>query len=509
MMAKPKSELVTVLFTDIVGSTQLAGQLGDKRWRVLLTRHNAALRRELKRHRGHEVDTAGDGFFATFSRPADAIRCASVARQAMRELGVEIRAGVHMGECEVIGKKVGGMTVHIGARTLGVAAPGEILVTGTVRDLVVGAGFEFAERGDHELKGVPGSWHLLAIAAIDGSPVPPLLDQLASAELRSQIKAPPLLERRAGRVAALSVIGVLVLGGILVLLVARGRGSHVPPPVDRLVRIDPETGKVVATLPLGGNPAGVATGAGAVWVVDASNDLLLRVDPVSNRIVARITVGRHPSSVAVGGAVGQEAVWVTNELDDTVWKVDPASNMVTAKLPAGVDHPDGVIVGEGWVWVHTSVTNQVARFDPSTGEPGGSFPMCCSLAVGYGSVWIGSSSLLRMNVQDLSLQHDGYDGVQPACGISIGESAVWVCGGGSILYDIDPSSDQIRSHIGVGHDPDGVVTGSDSVWLANSDGTLVWVRTATDSVAGTIQVGKDISGVAVGAGALWVTVDVP
>jgi class 3 adenylate cyclase len=155
--------LATVMFTDIVESTRKAAALGDRRWRDLLARHDTLMRRELERHRGREVKTLGDGFLATFDGPARAIRCACSARDAMRGLGVEVRAGLHSGECELIGEDLGGIAVNIGARVGSVAGPGEVLVSRTVTDLVAGSGIEFTDRGAHSLKGVPGDWQLYAV----------------------------------------------------------------------------------------------------------------------------------------------------------------------------------------------------------------------------------------------------------------------------------------------------------------------------------------------------------
>jgi class 3 adenylate cyclase len=155
--------LATVMFTDIVDSTRKAAALGDRRWRDLLARHDTLMRRELERHRGREVKTLGDGFLATFDGPARAIRCACSARDAMRGLGVEVRAGLHTGECELIGDDLGGIAVNIGARVGSVAGPGEVLVSRTVTDLVAGSGIEFTDRGVHSLKGVPGEWQLYAV----------------------------------------------------------------------------------------------------------------------------------------------------------------------------------------------------------------------------------------------------------------------------------------------------------------------------------------------------------
>ncbi|MGZ6589770.1 MAG: adenylate/guanylate cyclase domain-containing protein [Solirubrobacteraceae bacterium] len=155
--------VATVLFTDIVRSTERASELGDSRWAEILEAHNAAVRQQLALFRGREVDTAGDGFFATFDGPARAIRCAEAIQRAVRPLGIEIRAGLHAGECELMDEKVGGIAVNVGARVAGKAGAGEVLVSRTVVDLVAGSGIEFADAGEHELKGVPGHWQLFRV----------------------------------------------------------------------------------------------------------------------------------------------------------------------------------------------------------------------------------------------------------------------------------------------------------------------------------------------------------
>ena len=159
----PERFLATILFTDMVGSTDLAVRLGDRAWQRLVAAHHAAVRRELRRFRGREVDTAGDGFFATFSQPAQAVRAAEAIVAAAAKLGVPIRAGLHTGEAEEAGQKIGGIAVHIASRVMSAAEPGEVLVSGTLRDLVTGSGIEFSDRGLHQLKGVPGEWHLWAL----------------------------------------------------------------------------------------------------------------------------------------------------------------------------------------------------------------------------------------------------------------------------------------------------------------------------------------------------------
>jgi class 3 adenylate cyclase/pimeloyl-ACP methyl ester carboxylesterase len=156
--------LATVLFTDIVDSTRRAAEMGDRDWHALLDAHDAVVRAQLNRFRGREVNTSGDGFLAMFDGPQRAIRCAIAIRDAVQSLGIEVRAGLHTGECEVRGDDIGGIGVHIGARVSALAGPNDVLVSGTLRDLVIGSGLEFEDRGTHQLKGVPGEWHIFAVA---------------------------------------------------------------------------------------------------------------------------------------------------------------------------------------------------------------------------------------------------------------------------------------------------------------------------------------------------------
>jgi class 3 adenylate cyclase len=157
--------LATVLFTDIVDSTRRAAEIGDRDWHALLDAHDAVVRSQLSRFRGREVNTSGDGFLAMFDGPQRAIRCAMAIRDSVQTLGIQVRAGLHTGECEVRGDDIGGIGVHIGARVSALAGPNDILVSSTLRDLVIGSGLQFVERGVHELKGVPGEWRIFAVTS--------------------------------------------------------------------------------------------------------------------------------------------------------------------------------------------------------------------------------------------------------------------------------------------------------------------------------------------------------
>ena len=154
---------VTVLFTDMVGSSKRAAELGDSRWRELLNNYYVVVRKELTAFRGREVNTAGDSLLATFDGPARAIRCACSVRERVRPLGLQVRTGLHTGECELIGDDIGGIAVHIGARVASIAAPDEVVVSSTVKDLVAGSKLQFVDRGAHNLKGVPGEWRLFVV----------------------------------------------------------------------------------------------------------------------------------------------------------------------------------------------------------------------------------------------------------------------------------------------------------------------------------------------------------
>jgi class 3 adenylate cyclase/pimeloyl-ACP methyl ester carboxylesterase len=163
----PDSVLATVLFTDLVASTERAAEIGDRAWRDLLMRHHDDVRREVARFRGEEIDSAGDGFFCRFDGPARAVACAQTIVSRARELDLAVRAGIHTGECEVVGEKLAGISVVIGARIAALANSGEVLVSQTVKDLVAGSGFELGDRGSHELKGVPGEWRLYSVSTSD------------------------------------------------------------------------------------------------------------------------------------------------------------------------------------------------------------------------------------------------------------------------------------------------------------------------------------------------------
>jgi class 3 adenylate cyclase len=222
------SVLVTVMFTDIVGSTEIAGGLGDRRWRDLVGRHHAIVRRELRRFGGRELDTAGDGFFARFERPAEAIRCACAISDAVRELGIEIRAGLHVGEAEILENKVGGIAVNVGARVMGIGKAGEVLVSSTLRDAVAGSGFEFADHGVHRLKGIEGDWRLFEVMAVDGVRQSSPMGAEEARRRREFVEGVPVRRRR-DRILAVAA-GALVVAVIGAGILTNALDGDVSPP---------------------------------------------------------------------------------------------------------------------------------------------------------------------------------------------------------------------------------------------------------------------------------------
>jgi class 3 adenylate cyclase len=212
--------LVTLLFTDIVGSSEVASELGDERWHRLQARHHEAVRKQLKRYAGHEVDTAGDGFFATFTSPARGVRCAFAIVHQVRELGLDVRAGLHIGEVQLTGEKVGGIAVTTAARVSAAAGPAQVLATDTIVHLVTGSGLQFTDLGSRELRGVPGSWELFSLDAVDGESIGPPLDARQAVESQERASPPVAMTRAPGRTPAIVAAAILaaLLVGVVVLL---------------------------------------------------------------------------------------------------------------------------------------------------------------------------------------------------------------------------------------------------------------------------------------------------
>ena len=498
---------MTVLFTDIVQSTEQASRMGDKRWRQVISAHHALVRKELKSYGGREIDTAGDGFFATFDQPVQAIRCAEAVVRDVRRLGIEIRAGVHMGEVEVIGPKVGGIAVHIGARVMSKAGPGQVLVSSTVRDLVSGSGLQFDDLGAHELKGVPAQWHLYAVeqpAATEGPE-----ESLAVVEEEPKRRAP-------WKALLIAVLVVLVVVLVSIFATRGGKPSLPAPAANTVARIDP-SGKVAGAVAVGRNPRAVAADGKTIWVVNFNDGTIQSIDSTNDSASPAIALGisAAPKAITVGGgfvwvlsstptgqlyridptqshsatpfslptgvediAFGSGAVWVTSNFDDTVLRLDPQDPGGTpgvVQLEAGAG-PQGIVVGAGAVWVAEGLKGKVARIDPNTMKVTATVP------------------LLRGNPVQLAF----------------GEGYVWATDpDDDSVTRIDPTVNPQGTTIpNVGNGPAGVAAGDGAAWVANrGDGTVAEIDPKTSKVT-RIELGSNLSpeGVAVTPGAIWITV---
>jgi class 3 adenylate cyclase/streptogramin lyase len=412
-----RRRLATVLFLDLVGSTRLAGELGDAGWRLVLGRFRQVVRRELKAHGGREQDTAGDGFFATFPEPAPALRSAAAIVAGVQELGLDVRAGVHFGECEQIDGRLGGIAVHLGARVMALAGPAEVLVTGTVKDLVAGSGASFDDLGTHELKGVDGLWAVYKLRSLQVELPRPLDPDVAAARLAAltgegrRRRLWPLAAAVAGLAAA--AVGGLVIAGQI--------GSAAAAPAS-LLRFDPSTGRFAAathdrelgcpcgvpespnlwsvagtlweqtgpngktiairslqtgrllrTRPVPVAANGFAIGNGAVWLVlptpqnyrlDALG-YVERIDELSGRLIAKVSI---PGDLGNGTiAIGNGAVWVLDQ-GGTLWRIDPGTNRVTGHFDTGANETGSLLPAAGYEWISEPVNHDVLRYDTATRE---------------------------------------------------------------------------------------------------------------------------------------------
>lgn len=465
-MARRRTRLLTtVLFTDIVDSTQLAVEMGDQRWRELVNRHNELVRQELKRFGGREIDTAGDGFFATFHGPDSAIRCAAAITESVRALGIEVRAGTHVGEAEVAGKKMRGIAVHIAARVMSLASGGSVFTTGTVRDLVAGAGISFEDRGQHELKGVPGEWRVLEVTNVEGMQRTPKLDAQEGLARRAEIQVVPLIKRR----LSLVLIAVALVVGLAAaaVFVSGGNGALASFPANSIGLIETETSKLTAAFELDAEPRSLAVWDGVVWVVSLDASTLTKIDPEAG------TIG--PTVAARGGAVDvavDEAgsVWVLNQFEGKAISFDSAAVSVEGDTQVGVGARD-IAVGEGALWVTNEVAGTLVRIDPDTGGD---------------VIVLGSDEL----------------GATPQ-GVAVGGGFVWVTAGRT-LVKVDPRTFAVRARATLRFESQAVVHGAGSVWvLHESNDTMSKVD--PDSLQGVaVRVGDLPVDVAVGGGWVWV-----
>jgi YVTN family beta-propeller protein len=505
----PERVLATVLFTDIVGSTERAAAIGDRRWQELVARHHRIVRSELKRFRGREIDTAGDGFFAIFDRPANAIACALAIVASVAALGLQVRAGLHAGEVEPSGRKVGGIAVHTAARVVGQAQADEVLVTATVRELVAGSDFEFADRGMAALKGVPGEWHLFAVA-----------QSAHPADASTGIEAPAANQTRLGvspLLGAAALVGVLALGAGAAVLLPRllaEPAKPIVPGVDSVARIPAGAEAFDLALDVGSQPKGLAAGGGAIWVLNFDDQTLSRIDPATRKVVATKAVGGPPTGLTYGA----DAVWVTTGFttgqEGSVVRFNARSNQADHPLIAIGNGAQAIAFGLGALWVVNPIDGEVLKIDPSTNSIVKRIQVGASpgaIGVGAGSVWVASTldnQILRIDPTTYATGAPIQLRAAPTA-IAVTEDAVWVTSDtGDTVTRIDPESGTLIKDIGVGDGPNGVAVTNDAVWVAvGREGKVVRIDPKTDLVVATSTVeGSPDSLVVDDSGAVWVSV---
>jgi ABC-type transport system substrate-binding protein len=461
------------------------------------------VRRELKAFHGREIATAGDGFFALFEAPERAVRCAESIVAAVGSLGLQVRAGVHTGECEVSGGGVGGMAVHIGSRVAALAGPGEVLVTGSVRDLMTGSDRHFAGGEPRELKGVADRWPVYRLVPdeVNGEALAPRRPSMVPLYTRRQRRR--LVAGLAGAlVVALAVTGFYVLtrsaGEVVVGENAVGVIDHgdaagasaafevgqrptgmavgfgsvwvtnsTDDSVSRIVR----GGEASVPIGVGSSPSGVAVGAAAVWVANSGNATVSRIDPKTSRVT---TIPVRPGPTGITVAYG--SVWVTNTLGASVTEINPNTNKTTV-IAVGAG-PSGIAAGAGYLWVTNQGDGTVTRFDPNTYVTDspitvGSGPV--GIAVSNGAAWVANNlegSLSRIDIENLRVTARTLDADGGAYGVAARGGNVWVSNehAGTLMRVTAEENFRLAATVPLAGAPLGLAYVGDDLWFTNAEG---------------------------------------
>jgi YVTN family beta-propeller protein len=505
--------LATVLFTDIVGSTELASELGDVHWKQVLATHHGVVRKTLKRYNGREIDTAGDGFFATFARPADAIRCASDIIDQLRAIGIHIRAGVHMGEVEQMGSKVGGIAVNIGARVASKAGADQILVSSTVRDLVAGSDIRFGEAGTYDLKGVPGEWRLLTVdRELQGeAPAKPQIEAPAAKSARR--KGVPTLVLVLGGV----VVAALAVVGVLAIVVDKGGGTNVVsvPGPNTASLIDTKSNRFNGTVDVGQAPADATAGGGSIWILNEGDQTLSQVDSASRKST---TTPRSVGGAPTGVAYGAGSVWIATGFGNTageegsVLRYDATGGGAKKVIPVG-NGIGAITFGDGALWVTNTISNTLSRIDPDTNAivmsvRVGNSPQ--AVVAGAGSVWVANSldnSVWRISESTGKLASK-VTLLTPPTALALDGTTLWVLSEtGNTVSKLDTSSGTTLATIPVGAQPLAIVAGEGGVWVvADQAHDVERIDPARGAIVARLRVDGSPEGIAMEGTSVWVTV---
>ena len=504
MARRRRVGLATILFTDIVGSSDLAREMGDRRWLALLESHHAIVRKALRRHGGRELDTAGDGFFAVFDGQESAIRCACEIAQGVRSVGLEVRAGLHVGETTEMAGKVGGVAVNTGARIAAAGGPGDVIVSSVLRELVPGGGFEFEDLGPRSLKGVPGETRLWRVRAVGGEALPGALNPGEASQRRASIT---ISEHQRSRRAVAAVAGILasalVVVGILALSGGDEPGASTPSPrppsspVNALIRLDPTTGemqRMTGGLLSRTDKNWISTldvGEGGVWYVD---EFLNHVDPSTGREEAS-----HPETEGynVAMTVGDREVWVVTP--DELQRIDPADDDVLSRVrlraPEASLGPTAIAVGEDTAWIAWDDGSVLpvgvdgkARKTIDAGE------LASDIIVAGDFVWVAdpfSGEVVTINPRRNRVVGKIDVGGSPTA-LTSTEDHLWILDEAGVVVAVDLATRRQDVQVPVGEFPVDIDAGLGSVWVVNKDGTVRQISLTLMREEQTYDVGAPI-----------------
>lgn len=513
--------VATVLFVDVVDSTRVAAEVGDARWRELVATFRGTVRRQLKRHGGHEVDTAGDGFFATFDNPASALRAAAGIVRAVQALGLDVRCGLHTGELERIDGRLGGIGAHIGARVMARAEAAQVLTTGTVRDLVVGGAMTFDSIGEFELKGVPGMWAVHRLTSVDGDPLP----TAQSAEEAASRRATPKANAGRWRVAALiGAASFTVVAAIAILQVTRDEAagetpsasaSASPPAPVALMKLDPITRELVAVRdpalpPFGGD---VQIADGNLWY--RMGDTLTRRDLESGEVLLRIEL--PPETHRWQQAFG--TMWIGHGITQyppMIGRFNPSSGRPGEPIDPQVGIYD-FAVGDDAIYLLTT-ESEVIELDPVSGEERVRHPTRTETLTPYIGFIDGLLMLFESGAHRLTLLDPDTDTIvntleAPQLGWGAGAvdpvtGTFWVTDRRrSTITPFNLETGEADAPIGLNGVPRGLAFGMDGLWLA-AEGWVYRINSHSHEVTATqMPEGVTATGVAIDeeTGTIWIS----
>jgi YVTN family beta-propeller protein len=500
-MPEQPTGTVTLLFTDVEGSTRLLERLGRDRYAEGLEHHRLLLRDAFEHHGGFEVSCEGDSFFVAFPRGEDAVRAAAAAQRSLYEttwphdLPFPVRMGIHTGEPKVVERNYVGLDVHRAARVMSASSGGQVLVTARTTDLVDGElpeGIALHELGRFVLKDFDRP-EPLAELVVDGLPAelpPPRAE-----------RAPEKLPSRRRRVA-IAVTAIAVVAGIAAAAVLLTRPS-VAPTSNVVVSLDPKSGSVVRRTSVGNSPTSIAAGAGGVWVVNDADGTVSQLDE-SGKLVRTFGTTGAPGALTTS----RSAAWIGNQ-PDTVLRLDPASGNTTATLPLHLPNTSfgpfmGLTVARGRLWVVAQtrlVTVDLATLRTVTTKlpP----PDWGPIAVTPNAVWESTqTALYHLDAQGRRLLASVAVPVGPLVSAA---GYVWVVNPDqNVVVQVDPNTNTIVRTVDVGSDPTGITFGAGRLWVTSSDGTVTAIDPATARVTSTVRVGGSPQGVAVAYGRVWI-----